>query len=261
MKKAVILLLIGLVALIPSFCMAQSVKEITLVYEDQESFPDIMGDQAVLETKPGVVIELVRLLEQKMGIKINLQRHPWKKCLDLVKAGEVDGVILGSYNKERGEVLAYPMKGDQVDTSRQITSMTFTFYKRKGEELAWDGKDLANFTGKIGAPTGYSIVGDLKAKGYEVDEAVTVINNLESLVAGWVDIVAELDTQADYILANNPELNAKIEKVSPAIITKPYYNIFSKKLAQQDPEFTAKFWEVLTELTQTQYKTLAAKYY
>ncbi len=236
--------------------------EITLMCEDQEDFPNVLGKTDKVEaTNPGVAIELIRLMEKKMGIKINIKRAPWKRALEMeLKTGAVDGVFTASYKPEREEFGEYPKKDGKLDESKRYNTITYVFFKAKGAKIDWDGKDLKGFTGTIDAPRGYSIVDDLKKKGYTVEESPSTSVGFQKLVAGRVGLVAALEATGDHTLSKAADVAKKVEKVNPPIVSKSYYFILSHQFVKANPVLAEKFWNTMKEVRDKEYKKILAKY-
>ncbi len=238
------------------------VKELTFACEDQEDFPNVLGSsEKINPDKPGVAIEVLRLVEKKLNVKINIKRGPWKRILEIdLKTGVVDGVFTASYKPERDAFGAFPKKDGKIDETRRFASVTYSFYKLKNSQVNWDGTTLKNFTASIDAPRGYSIVDDLKKKGYNVEESASTNLGFKKLIANRVSLVAALETTGDHFLSKTSEFNSKIEKVNPPIISKAYYFMLSNQLAQKDPVFAEKFWNAIKEIREKEFKIIIEKY-
>lgn len=237
-------------------------KILTIVCEDKEDFPNVIGDgEKINENLPGVAIEFVRILGQKLGMKVVVKRMPWKRCLDIeVKQGKADGVIPISYKKEREEIGAYPMKNGKPDPNLMFSMQSYVFYKQRGARVEWDGYNILNFKGIVGAPPGYSVIDDIKKMGLPVGEGFA-LSNMYKLASGKIQLAASLEQEGDQVLATYPDLNHKIEKVTPPIITKPYYLMLSHQFVRNNPELAKRIWNTIQELREKEYKKLVRKYY
>jgi polar amino acid transport system substrate-binding protein len=237
--------------------------EVVFVCEDKENFPDLMGNGIdILAQNPGVSVELIKKLEPMANIKITFKRMPWKRCLEVeLKNGTADGAFLASYKTEREEMGTYPMKNGKPDTDKRVTTTSYVFYKLKGSGIDWDGKALINFDGVIGAPAGYSIVGDLTGMGYKVIESDTSLKGLKQLLANKLALFATLDEQGDFILSKNAEFTGKIEKIKTPLASKPYYLMLSKQFVAKNPELSAKIWDSIKILREKEYSKLSLKYF
>ena len=238
-------------------------KVLNFAYENKQDYPNYLGDSDAIDwAKPGVAIEGVMLLEKKLKVKVNLTRIPWKRILEEeLKNGRLDGAFLGSYKKEREVFGAYPKKNGKLDDSRRFMTKTYSFFKLKTSNVEWDGKKLKNLNGAIGAPSGYSIVGDLKDMGYtNIDEAGGAKTNLQKLSLGRVGVVALLETQGDYVLEKFPDLASQIEKMPTPILSKPYFLILSNQFVEKDPKMADKIWNAIKDIREKDYQKIENKY-
>lgn len=238
-------------------------KELVFYCEDQEDYPNVIGagDQ-IKATEPGVAIEVIQLLEKKLNLKIQIKRGPWKRILEVdLKNGTANGVFTASYKPEREEFGVYPKKDGKIDESRRYSSITYSFYKLKKTSIAWDGNNFQNFTGSIDAPRGYSIVEDLRKKGYNVEESPSTSMGFKKLMAGRVSLVAALESSGDHLLSKDKEALANIQKIEPPIVSKPYYFMLSKQFVAQNPELAEKIWSTLKEIREKDMKKISAKYF
>jgi polar amino acid transport system substrate-binding protein len=257
-----VLLFSGLLLLMLSFNVCAEIKVLTFACEDKEDVPSVMGNSSdIVPGKPGATIECLRIIEQKLGIKINIKRLPWKRALEgELKNGTIDGVFTASYKKEREAFGAFPMKGDKPDTSRSLYSSDYSFYKLKASNLEWDGKALKNLKGNIGAPAGYSVVDDLKKMGYPVEESPGTKTDLQKLAVGRLGAVIALELTADNFLEKDAGLAKVITKVDPPMVNKPYYIMLSHQFVKANPDLAAKFWDAVKEMREKEYKKLASRY-
>ncbi|MBN1971738.1 MAG: transporter substrate-binding domain-containing protein [Candidatus Delongbacteria bacterium] len=240
-----------------------SAKEsMTFICEDKEDYPFVMGNGKDFNNdKPGVVVELLKIVENKMGVEFVFSRTPWKRALEVeLKEGNVDGLFSASYKKEREEMGVYPNINGVVDPSKKLYRIAYSYYQLKSSPVDWDGKELKGFNGKIGAPRGYSIVSDLRSKGYTVEESDGCEYDLKKLQLNRVQLTAELDLQAENILNKNPELAKDIVKVTPPIVEKDYYLMLSFKFVENNKELADKFWKNLEEVRNAELEKIMEKY-
>lgn len=234
----------------------------TVAYEDKVQFPYYMGETSkVLAEKPGAAVELIQLIESKIpGVKVVLKRCPWMRCLKDMENGKVDGAFNASFKESRLKFGAYPWKADSVDADRRLTTIAYFFYKKKGTDFSWDGKKISSNKSSVGAPAGYSIVGDLKKMGVKVSEAASSQTNLKKLLSGRVSAVALQEVTGDYYINKDAQFS-DIEKVQPALKTKPYYLMISNQFKAKNPAMTEKIWDAVGQLREEKLDSLTEKYF
>ena len=257
-KKGIFLVTLSSLSL-----LAQAETTFTVAYENKIQFPYYMGESSkVLTENPGAAVELIQQLEKKLpGVKVVLKRCPWKRCLQSLAEGSVDGAFNASFKESRLQFGAYPTKDDgTVDTERRLTTIAYYFYKKKGTSFSWDGEKASGNDKSIGAPAGYSIVGDLKKIGLKVSEAPSSTQNLKKLISERISAVALQGVTGDYYITKNAEFS-DVEKVEPALKTKPYYLMISHQFKKKSPETAEKIWDAVGQLREEQLQTLTEKYF
>jgi len=240
--------------------------EISIAYENKEQPPYYMGNTtAVFLEKPGIAVEMIKMLENEIhGLKIHLKRLPWKRCIFELKKNNIDGIFNASYKKSRLKIGWFPTRdktrSGQVDASKRITTITYSLYCLKGKAPGWSGNNYEIFKGKIGAPLGYSIVGDLQKKGVEVEEAPSTKHNLNKLLKKRIIAAALQNVTGDSILKADPGIFRDIVKVQPPLATKHYYLMLSDKFVTENPEISQEIWNKIGNIRTNKYDAIAAKY-
>lgn len=214
--------------------------------EDNDSWPWLMKDRV------GVTTQHLKLVEKQMGLSMEITPLPWKRCLAELKSGNMDGAFKISYSPGRAaEIGTYPMQGDKLDASKRLLTDSYSLYRLKGSAVSWDGKTL-KASGPIGAQTGFSIVEQLKALGASVDEGGRAPgNHLQKLLLGRLAAVALQTEEGDANIANNPEFRAKIEKMSPVLVEKPYFLIFSRQFYAHHPGYAQQVWDTVESVRES----------
>ncbi len=237
------------VVLFLSFSGPAFATDIIFACESKQDFPAIMGTgKKILSKNPGLAIEATEIICKKIGATFIIKRMPWKRCLKQLGAGKVDCIFTASFKAERQKLGQYPEKDGKLDISRRFSDKSYALYKLRGSPASFDGTTFFNIKGKIGAPAGYSIVDDLRKKGLTVAESKSTEQDFKKLLLGWIDGVAALMMSGDYYLMTNNEFGEKIEKVSPAIVEKPYYFIFSHQFMAKKDDIAEEFWNAMAEL-------------
>jgi polar amino acid transport system substrate-binding protein len=233
-------------ALLSRWAPAIAAEPVRILYDVFENPPLIDGNGTVIDpVKPGLTIEVLRAASERANIPIALSRTPWERGLYLLEAGEADAIFASSYVKERLRFGVYPLKDGRPDTSRKLFDQSYRLYVRAGSGIGWDGKTLSNFHAPVGATPGYAVVPVLRAMGVEVAEEPSHIANLRKLLAGRIDAYAELDTHVRALLRSDPTEFGGIVELSPPVLTKPYYLMFSKIFYAKAPEVAERIWDAI----------------
>ena len=192
------LLAVCLLALLPSSALsAADATILRIVYEEQPNPPRHLGEGPVVPEPPGITVDLLRLVVQRLGLSLQLLRAPWQRGLYMVETGQADGIFHASFKVDRLPIGVYPMADGQPDEGRAIFRQKYVFYVRQGGAVTWDGAVLAGATRPVGATAGYSVISDLEALGIAVDDERNQLVNFRKLQEGRIDAYAELQTMAD----------------------------------------------------------------
>jgi polar amino acid transport system substrate-binding protein len=242
--RAVIIILIAVLS-IPTVFAADK-PAIKVCYENEDSYPWILKD------RPGLNILMLNMVEKRLGSKIEMIQLPWRRCLSAVKLGNMDAVFKISFSPARAAELGnFPMIGDQPDTSKRMLTQSYSLYKLKGTELSWDGSVL-KIKGAVGAQAGFSAIDQIRGMGITVDDgSPSPEKNLEKLLFGRFSAVALQTEQGDFCVEKNPEFKAKIERISPVLVKKAYYLIFSKQFTAKHPEHVDATWKTIEQVRES----------
>jgi len=240
---------------------AHAQQVVRLSFETKANPPRYLGEgTAINKDRPGLTIELLRLVEQRSGVRFEFQRVPWARSLYLLETNQVDGVFHMSFVPERTRFAAYPMKDGKPDPARSIFVQSYYLYARKGARLSWDGERLAS-QGPIGTTRGYSVVRRLEQLGARVEQENDLPGSLRKVLAGRLEAYAELENMADSMLAGNPTEMRDIVKIKPAVRTEPYYLVLSKGFEARDPALAERIWTAIGEtLRSPEFRALEKKY-
>lgn len=218
---------------------------VKLCHEDVDVYPWVLKDRA------GLNIVHLRAVEQKLGVKLEISPLPWKRCQESMREGKVDGIFAASFKIDRMEMGHYPMLGDKPDETRAMMYDGYSLYRIKGGSAQWDGTRLT-VVGSVGAQSGYSIIEQLKQLGAKVDDGTkTAEDTLRKLLAGRIDAAALQTLEGDNALSTNAEFAAKVEKVSPALVDKPFFLMLSKQFVGKYADFSKEIWKTVADVRES----------
>lgn len=221
---------------------SEKVESFVFCYEDIELYPNFVGSGSKVPTvAPGVSIDLMKLIGDKVGLDVKFVRFPWKRCLVLLEIGRVNGVI-ASYSKNRLAFGKFPMAFGIPDKSRRISTAGYYLYQLEGQPPLWDGESFAQTEGLIGAPLGYSIVDTLRGQGVKVIEAGNAIGLLYMLKRGRVSAVAAPGQATDAVIKRAPEYFSGITRSNKPLQVKPYYIMLSNQFVKKSPQKAEEIW-------------------
>ena len=225
---------------------AAATEPVRIVYDVFANPPLIEGNGTVIDpVKPGLTIEVLRMASERAAVPIALSRTPWQRGLYLIQSGEADAIFASSYVEDRTRYGVYPMQDGHPDPSRKLFDQSYSLYVRADSGVHWDGETLTNLRGPVGATPGYAVVSVLRAMGVTVDEEPSHIDNLRKVLAGRLGAYAELDNHVRPLLRANPQEFASIAELSPPVLSKPYYLMFSKIFYTKSPEAAERIWDAI----------------
>lgn len=230
-----------------------------VAYEDKDS-ADHTGNGNVIPANPGIMIEMVRLIENRVpNLRIVFSRKPWARCLAELETGTVDAIFSSSFKPDRLKIGVYPMKDGKDDRRYRIDTKSYSLYKLSDAAIKWDGKRFDHVQQGIIALRGYAIVDELARQGLIVKEVNRPDDAFRMLMAGRADGFAHLTEFGDYVLRKNPEFTG-IVKVTPPLVTKDYYLQISHQFQARQQALVPAIWTALAEIRQAEFERLEAKY-
>lgn len=234
---------------------------VRLSYETKANPPRYLGEGTTIDRqRPGLTIELLRLVEPRVGVRFEFVRVPWARSMYLLETNQVDGVFHGSWVAERERFAAYPMKDGRPDASRSIFTQSYHLYARKDTRLAWNGEQLA-VNGPVGTTRGYSVARWLQEQGVRVEEENDLPSSLRKVLAGRLEAYAELENMAAAVIASHRDEMRDLVKVQPALRTVPYYLMLSKGFVAREPALAERIWSAIGEaLRSPEYRELESRY-
>ncbi|HEX3991920.1 MAG TPA: hypothetical protein VHX39_12185 [Acetobacteraceae bacterium] len=245
----------------PSLARARAAEPVRIVYDVFANPPLICGNGTAIDpTMPGLTIEMLRMASERANVPIEFSRTPWQRGLYLVETGQADAIFASSFVQERQRYGVYPLRDGRPDTRRKLFDQSYSLYVRGESLVGWDGESLINLHAPVGATPGYAVVPVLRAMGVAVEEEPSHIANLRKLVAGRLDAYAELETQIRPMLRNDQAEFAGIAELSPPVLTKPYYLMFSKIFYSKTPDIAERIWDEIAAVgSTTAYQDLLAR--
>jgi len=222
---------------------------ITFAYQNSHNYPFQTGTGANINWgKPGLLLEMLKIVEKEIDIKIKFVRFPWKRALFELKSGKVDGLFEASYKKKRLDFGKYPLKNGKIDTNRRTNYNSYFLYTLSGSDVQWDGINIKNLKKGICAEREYSIVDDLRRSGIAVHEQNNTKKCLELLNNNRIDAVAALEMATDKILEQEQSKFKNLKKLQPALKNKVYHLMLSHQFTKKYPELSEYIWDTLEKV-------------
>lgn len=236
-----------------STCLYAAPQKIKLAYPLTANYPYTTGyGDKINWEKPGVALDVIKLVEKELDIEISISRIPWKRGLLQLEQGNIDGLFSASFKIERFQYGVYPMKDEQIDRDRKFYDLCYCLYKMKDSPLIWDGKTLKNQSRPVGTMRGYSIINILKENEIDFVENDNELSNFKMLTLGRLDAVATYSDAGDALLNQYQDEFKDVVKMEHYFEAKPYYLMFSHQFVKDNQEVADKIWDAIERVRKSE---------
>jgi polar amino acid transport system substrate-binding protein len=249
MLRAACLAVWGLLLFLPATAPA---KPLVWATDDTPGGHYIIGGGPEFQKKkPGIEIELYRMVAEKLGLDLVFKRFSWQQCLFLIKTNRVDGIFPASFKPERLAIGSFPMAGEKIDESRKTRNNAYYLYQLKTGPVIWNGTAFSpDHPVTIGVPEGWAIVDEAeKIFGTVIKELVNP-RTPNLLVHKRLDGFICLETVFDAYLSGKAAYSGVV-KTGPPIWKKPYYLMLSRNFCASQPGLSEKIWDAIRDIKQT----------
>lgn len=203
----------------------------------------------------GFAVEVVTRVFQRLGHTLEIEFYPWKRALEMAKAGLADCVFTISKSREYDQAFDY--------AAQSIVPQVVYFYARRGSRASFNGDIESIRQFRIGVASSFSYGPRFEAvrPGLQLDEASSVTSSLIKLAVGRVDLVPSNWYTASYALGSSAMRGyaEKIVMVPVPVESVPTFIAFpkSRKLAALRSAFNA---ELKAFVASAQYARLLSQY-
>lgn len=236
--------------------------DLRLVYTDQDTRPYLTGSGQEIPTRPGMAVELVQRCVERLGGRLILSRTPARRMGEEAKSGRYDGVLGFRHSADRARDLVFPTRAgspdNQPDSRRAAARLAHSIYRRKGENITWDGRQIRGLQFPIAVSATMLVSQSLLAQGYDIVRIERSGQMFGMLARGRVDAVVTLDVIGDREMAMQTQ--GLIEKLSPPVLVEDFHVPVSRQFYAANRDFTEAFWTLIGEQRNAVYAELAPKY-
>lgn len=161
---------------------ARAAAPLTLCYEDVEQGPWTYPDGT------GLNFDLLHRVEALTGEHFVFVSRPWKRCMEEVRTGHVDGVVGPADTPERRRYGSFPLLPNGTsDPQAALYDDTVHVFLRRAGAARWDGQTLSSPHGPVIVQRGYLAAELLAARGVDVYPVKSADEGLRMLAAGMAD--------------------------------------------------------------------------
>ena len=188
---------------------------------------------------------LVRTAARAAGSEAVFLVQPWKRCVEAVRMGRVDGVLGVQSFQSYKDFMRFPVKKGLPDRAYSLGVDTWVFVTRADLAVSWDGKTLLGVASSVSYPSGVNVVrGALDSLGISnSDTAKTALQLMQMLRAGRFQAVVIRESDAQGFLAQQEFKTLRI--LAPAFLLSDAYLAFGNDYADANPALVAATWEAI----------------
>ncbi len=171
----------------------------------------------------GIAAQIVTQIFSQTGHQVEFKFFPWKRTQVLVKTGQLDGLAIAWFTKERAETMVY---------SKPYIRTAIVLIKRKDDPFAYNG--IQDLDGKnIGVIMGYGYLKKIQSSKIQKSFVKTLEQNLRKLAGGRIDLTMEEKINAQITIASMPrEIQAALTIIENPFETKELHITLSKNIPQ-----------------------------
>lgn len=250
------LLLIAIALLLPCQAWgADARKPLVLCFEDVAQRP-WSTPQAT-----GLNFELLKRVEKQLDEHFSYLAKPWRRCLEELRMGKIDGVMAAAYSAERRRYAVYPtLPNGSADPARALFETDVGVYLRVGGKASWDGHRLISPNNEVAIQAGY-VVGDrLRAAGLQPREMIkSAEDGLRLLVTGLFDAAVLQGLEARWLAQNDPRFRGRVQLAPQPYATLAEFLIIGRHTYQDDSARINAIWRAIAAVRQSrEYRQLLA---
>jgi polar amino acid transport system substrate-binding protein len=214
-----------------------------LCHEDISQPPWAMSDRS------GLSFDLLAKVEKVTGEQFRYIGRPWRRCLEELRLGLVDGVVGAGDSPERRTFARFPLTPDgRVNSDAAIYVDRAYVFMLPGAHASWDGKDLYSENKAVIAQHGYLVAEMLRERGYDVQGVKSAEEGLRMLVAGIADVAVLQGLAASDVAKRDPRFRGKVQQSKQLYLQFPVYLIIASKLYEANPKRIETIWSAVASI-------------
>lgn len=202
-------------------------------------------------TPTGFDYEVMMAVLQRMGYEVDFQFLPWKRCVEMIKTQQADGILDISRNEERTAFMHFP--------NEPLSESTSVLFHLKSRQYTFASlEDLKGLT--IGTILGYKYSNTefLEADYFVREPVKSEEQNFRKLIHGRIDLLLT-NRNVGLFTAKKMGLLDKISYLPKPLSSGSNYLAFAKKKGYAS--LTVRFSESLAEFKETEaYRSILQRY-
>ncbi|MBB5017930.1 polar amino acid transport system substrate-binding protein [Chitinivorax tropicus] len=210
----------------------------------------------------GLNLDLLRMVQRRLNEQLIFVPKPWKRCLQELKAGKIDGVIGGQDAPDRRTFAVFPtLPKGQIDSKYRLFGDRFYIYVARGSLVDWDGVQVSNLSKPVAIQSAYAIHHKLDRLGVHYIEAgKTAADGFRLMEAGVVDAVIAQGDEGTALLEREHRFKDQFIQLPNPFDTVAFYLFFSQATYNKSPTRIRSIWQEIEKVRESgEYKKMEAK--
>lgn len=243
-------------------CNVAAACAIKVGYIDQHRPPYYMGSGAAVPAKAGASIELIRDIAASAGCEVTLVRLPLLRLRAALASGAIDAMPMDASDDDAARFALPKDKAGKLDRIKALRYNTVVFV-RASDKLAAETDPAVYFkTHILGVNHGASMVLQLQAQGYKIDEgALDAPRNLEKLVRKRIDgYGASVIAVGDFDRVVAASFGDRVVRLQKPLRVTNIWLAVSKGYYEKNAKQTETMWNWIGTHSAARFTALVKKY-
>jgi polar amino acid transport system substrate-binding protein len=195
----------------------------------------------------GLNFELLKRVEIHLNEHFIYSPKPWKRCINELRLGQVDGVIGAADSIERRAWSRIPQLPDgREDPARALFEDAALVFLRVGGQGSWDGQELAAPGKLVIVQSGYLVAQQLRDKGYLAHDSVkAAADALRMLASGSYDVAILQGLEASRLVREDPRFKGRIQQAALPYATVHLHLMVARATYERDPQRIEAIWQAI----------------
>lgn len=244
-----------------------STQEIQLGTGMNPDPPYVNEDFATNNQLPGITIEILNIVQERLDLTINIKKKPWVRVVEDIKHNRLDGGFHFSYFPARNEYLKYPIMAGEANPARSyaLSVRSDMLYRLSTSTLEWDGinfKKPGSNRISLGVIRGGAFASKVNQNRYDLIQVSSNEQLLQLLIQGRVDGIVGLDSMINHQIKTLPlVIQEQIKKDQTIIAEMHFFLVFSNGFYKKNKELVWAIWSIIEELNKNdEFKKIYEKY-
>ena len=203
--------------------------------------------------REGLGQELLRLAVEAQGDRIEVTPLPWRRCLEMARAGAIDVPLMASPSTANLEFLVFPMKGGQPDVDKCISAANFSVLCRKDAGVEWDGRAFHGLASPVLYASGQAIVKDrIEALGVPGNDSPNTYPQIGDMILSRRYQVAVMrETIALTLVGSEARFKEALALLPAPFLVDYSYAPASRAFAKEHTDYLERIWTRIKEIRGT----------